>query len=74
MLHCIVFTVIFSFIMSFLMSCWITYLNLGLGPHFVNSWMHAFAAACPSAGTIAFLFAPSANKLASQIVAKLKTA
>ncbi len=68
MTHRIVFTMILSFTMSLLMSCWVTFVNLGTIPEFLDRWMYAFGVAWPAAAVIAFFFAPVAHKLTENIL------
>ncbi|MEJ2763536.1 DUF2798 domain-containing protein [Photobacterium sp. MCCC 1A19761] len=64
----IIFTVIMSFFLSSLMTLWVTYLNLGNTPHFINMWGHAFIMAWPAAGVISFFTSPLAQRITMNIL------
>lgn len=68
MKHRIIFSLMMSFILSFLMTLWVTYLNLGLGANFVNSWLHAFVLAWPAAAIISFVASPLALRLTNLLL------
>ena len=63
----LVFAGLMSLLMSSLMSAWVTWLNLGLSPVFVQRWLSAFAAAWPPAFAIVVVAAPSVQRLAMRI-------
>ncbi|RDL44972.1 DUF2798 domain-containing protein [Marinomonas piezotolerans] len=71
MKHRIIFATMMSFVLSLLMSAWITFLNIGLTPDFVSSWLHAWILAWPAAGVISFVFAPFLHQLAHRLAEKL---
>ena len=63
----LVFAALMSLLMSTLMSAWVTWLNLGFGPHYVSRWLHALAAAWPCAFAIVVAAAPSVQGLARRL-------
>ena len=68
MKHRLLSTGLLSFAMSFFMSCWVTWINLGFGPHFTGHWMQAFVLAWPAAAVIAFLAAPPVQRLTYRLL------
>ncbi len=68
MKHRLVFSILMSFILSLLMTCWVTWLNLGLGPEFIDKWMTAFRLAWPAAALIAFALGPFIQNTTQRII------
>jgi hypothetical protein len=68
MKHRILFTVIMSFFLSSLMTLWVTYINLGSTPEFLNLWGHAFLLAWPAAGIISFFLSPLAQTITKKVL------
>jgi thiosulfate reductase cytochrome b subunit len=64
----VVFSGLMSGLMSFLMSAWVTWLNLGFGPAYLNRWLHAFIAAWPAAFLIVVLFGPAVQRFTQRVV------
>ena len=71
MKHRIVFSILMSFILSLLMTCWVTWINLGWGPDFIDKWFIAFRLAWPAAAIIAFALGPFIQRTTQQIVRKI---
>lgn len=53
--------------MSFLMTTWVTWLNLGFGPHFLAQWLRAWLSVWPTAFVIVVLIGPSVLRLAQKL-------
>ncbi|WP_138464952.1 DUF2798 domain-containing protein [Poseidonocella sp. HB161398] len=68
----ILFAAMMSLVLSFLMTFFVTWLNLGFGPHFASNWMAAFRVAWPAAGTISFLFGPVVLRASLRLDAHLQ--
>ncbi len=64
----ILFTVIMSFFLSSLMTLWVTYINLGSTPNFLQLWGHAFLLAWPAAAVISFFTAPLAQVITKKVL------
>ena len=64
----ILFTVIMSFFLSSLMTLWVTYINLGNTPEFLNMWRTAFLLAWPAAGVISFIVSPLAQRITHRVL------
>lgn len=71
MLNRMVFSFFMSLPLAFLMTAWVTFLNLGLAPIFLEKWLIAFFMAWPAAWGVAFLFGPSVAKLTAKITTAL---
>ena len=61
------FAGLMSLLMSTLMSAWITWINLGFGPEFVDRWLHGLAAAWPVAFTVVVVAPPFVQNLARRL-------
>ncbi|WP_293138626.1 DUF2798 domain-containing protein [Moritella sp.] len=57
-----------SFFLSSLMTLWVTYINLGYTPDFLNMWGHSFLLAWPAAGLISFITSPLAQRIAHKVL------
>lgn len=66
-----IFTLLFSFCLSLLMSGWVTFINLGFTNDFVARWLVAFLNAWPAAFVIAYVLAPSVQRLSIIITKRL---
>ncbi len=64
------FTALMSFVLSILMTCWVTWLNLGAVPDFINYWMKAFSFAWPAAAVISFIFGPGVHRLSVHLATR----
>ncbi|HYD62642.1 MAG TPA: DUF2798 domain-containing protein [Noviherbaspirillum sp.] len=64
----VVFSGLMSGLMSFLMSAWVTWLNLGFGPAYLDRWLHAFVAAWPAAFLIVVLLGPAVQRFTQRLV------
>ncbi|WP_419905459.1 DUF2798 domain-containing protein [Kiloniella sp.] len=71
MKHRMVFSILMSLILSILMTCWVTWINLGWGPEFIEKWMVAFRLAWPAAALIAFILGPFIQTTTQRIVSKI---
>jgi hypothetical protein len=56
--------------MSLLMTGWVSWLNLGMRPDFVQLWARAFVAAWPAAFTIVVLFGPVVQRFSQRLIAR----
>ena len=68
MKHRLQSTILLSFALSLLMSCWVTWINLGLGAHFPGQWIQAFLLAWPAAAVIAFIAGPPVQRLTARLL------
>ncbi len=68
MKHRMIFSIIMSLILSILMTCWVTWINLGWGPDFIEKWMAAFRLAWPAAALIAFALGPFIQGATQRII------
>ncbi|KAF7788632.1 hypothetical protein PRUB_a1647 [Pseudoalteromonas rubra] len=59
----LIFTTLFSFCLSTLMSGWVTYVNLGVAPGFLQHWFRAFVHAWPIALVTAYLLSGPIHSL-----------
>lgn len=64
----LVFAGLMSLLMSSLMSAWVTWLNLGFSPVYLERWLHAFAAAWPAAFVIVAALAPKVQRLSHYLL------
>lgn len=64
----LVFGLLMSLVMSVLMTCWVTYINLGMGPNFAMQWGRAFLMAWPAAFLIAFSFGPLLQRVTLRLL------
>ncbi|WED25928.1 DUF2798 domain-containing protein [Vibrio sp. DW001] len=64
----VLFTVIMSFFLSSLMTLWVTYINLGYTPEFLDMWRNAFLLAWPAAGIISFIISPLALRITHKVL------
>lgn len=55
-------SVLMSFFLALFMTAWVTFLNLGVRPDFINFWATSFVFAWPAAFTISFVIGPSVAK------------
>ena len=63
-----VFAALMSFLMSFFMTAWVTWLNLGFVPAYLQKWLQAFITAWPAAFIIVVLLAPSVQRMTRYLV------
>lgn len=64
-----VFALLMSCLMSMLMTGWVSWMNLGLGPHFAAQWARAFMAAWPAAFAIVLAMGPAVQRVSQRFVA-----
>lgn len=64
-------TALMSFCLSSLMTLWVTWLNLGLVPDFLERWLQAWLSAWPAAFVLVLLLAEPVGKISRVIVAIL---
>ncbi|MBO1111394.1 DUF2798 domain-containing protein [Bordetella petrii] len=64
-----IFALLMSCLMSMLMTGWVSWMNLGLGPHFAAQWARAFAAAWPAAFAIVLAMGPAVQRASQRLVA-----
>lgn len=64
----LLFAFLMSLFMSFLMSAWVTWLNLGLRPDFLERWAHSFVAAWPAAFFVVVFFGPGFQALTHRLL------
>ncbi|WP_084659999.1 DUF2798 domain-containing protein [Vibrio sonorensis] len=64
----ILFTVIMSFFLSFFMTLWVTFINLGFTPDFLQSWGRAFMLAWPAAAFVSFFTSPLAQRITTKVI------
>jgi uncharacterized membrane protein YdjX (TVP38/TMEM64 family) len=65
----LILVLLMSGVMVLMVTLLVTYLNLGLEPHFVREWIKAYLIAWPVAAVTGFLIMPSARRLTDRIVA-----
>ena len=64
----LVYVAIFSLSMSALMSGWITVINLGIQPDFLQKWLYAFINAWPAAFISALTLSKPAQLLSNYLI------
>ena len=64
-----IFALLMSCLMSMLMTGWVSWMNLGLGPHFAAQWARAFFAAWPAAFMIVLATGPAVQRVSQRLVA-----
>ncbi|WP_343564673.1 DUF2798 domain-containing protein [Kiloniella sp. b19] len=64
----LVSSLLMSFLLSLALSCWVSFINLGPGPGFVESWFKAFAMAWPVSAGMAFLCTPFVSRITSRLL------
>lgn len=64
-----IFALLMSGLMSMLMTGWVSWLNLGMGPHFAGHWARAFVAAWPAAFAIVLALGPAVQRASQRLVA-----
>lgn len=57
-----------SALLSCLMTAWVSWLNLGFGPHYLTRWLQAWASAWPAAFVIVALLAPGVQRLSQRLL------
>jgi hypothetical protein len=62
------FHLVFSMVMGAIMTFVITLVNVGLGEHFVQTWMKAFGIAYVVGLPVIFFLAPAARKLTGKLL------
>lgn len=73
MLQRVIYTLIFTLLLSCMMSAWVTFLNIGLHPGFVNKWLMAFANAWGAAFVAVWVLAKPVQQITALIMTKLNT-
>ena len=63
--------VVMAAIMAFMMTAFVTWLNLGMRPDFLQLWMRAFLMAWPLASVAAYIAAPIAPRVTLRILRAL---
>ena len=63
-----ILALLMSSVMVMMVTLLVTYLNLGLPPHFVLEWVKAYLIAWPVAAITGFLIMPPARRLTDRIV------
>ena len=63
--------VVMAAIMAFMMTAFVTWLNLGMRPDFLQLWMRAFLTAWPLASVAAYVAAPIAPRITQRILRAL---
>jgi short subunit fatty acids transporter len=61
-----------SSMMVFVVTMVATWLNLGLGPDFVQSWLKAFIIAWPIAAGMAYLVTPMARRFTDHVMKRFE--
>lgn len=64
-------TAIMSLVLTFFMTLYITWVNLGIRPDFIQSWMKAWLMAIPAAFVCVLLLATPVQKISQAIHKKL---
>lgn len=63
--------VLMAGIMAFLMTAFVTWMNLGFPPDFIDRWLHAFVVAWPLAVIAAYIAIPISAKATGKILRAL---
>ncbi len=63
----IVFSITMSLILTTLMTAWVTFINLGLGSHYLASWFNAFVLSWPAAAVASFAIAPLVQRITARL-------
>jgi hypothetical protein len=64
----LLFSALMSLLMSALMTGWVTWLNLGLVPDFLQRWCHSFGSAWPAAFVVVLVAAPAVQRASQSLL------